>query len=64
MERSAESEQTERWIAAKRGFLFPVRAFSKVFRGKYLDALSQAFERGGASLCRARKGKKLTNRRI
>ncbi|MGH8654002.1 MAG: transposase [Gammaproteobacteria bacterium] len=46
MERSAESEQTERWIAAKRGFLFPVRAFSKVFRGKYLDALSQAFERG------------------
>ncbi|MGH8654775.1 MAG: IS91 family transposase [Gammaproteobacteria bacterium] len=42
----ALSGDGERWIAAKRGFLFPVRALSKVFRGKYLDALSQAFERG------------------
>jgi len=42
----ALSPDGERWIAAKRGFLFPVRALSKVFRGKYLDALSQAFERG------------------
>ena len=34
----------ERWIPAKRGFLFPVRALSEVFRGKYLAALQQAFE--------------------
>ena len=33
-----------RWIPAKRGFLFPVRALSIVFRGKYLEALRQAFE--------------------
>jgi Putative transposase/Transposase zinc-binding domain len=34
----------ERWIPAKCGFLFPVRALSVVFRGKYLAALQQAFE--------------------
>ena len=33
-----------RWIAAKAGFLFPVRAMSTVFRAKYLDALRQAFD--------------------
>ena len=32
-----------RWIAAKDGFLFPVRALSHVFRAKYLDVLRQAF---------------------
>ncbi|MGH7331207.1 MAG: IS91 family transposase [Candidatus Rokuibacteriota bacterium] len=31
-----------RWIAAKPGFLFPVRALAKVFRGKYLAALERA----------------------
>ncbi len=35
-----------RWIPAKAGFLFPVRALAKVFRGKYLDALRRAFEAG------------------
>jgi hypothetical protein len=34
------------WIAAKPGFLFPTRALSKVFRGKYLDYLAQAYQRG------------------
>jgi antitoxin ParD1/3/4 len=34
----------ERWIPAKRGFLFPVRGLAVVFRGKYLEALRQAFE--------------------
>jgi hypothetical protein len=34
------------WRAAKRGFLFPVKALSQVFRGKYLAALSHAFEHG------------------
>jgi hypothetical protein len=34
------------WHAAKRGFLFPVKALSQVFRGKYLAALTDAFEHG------------------
>lgn len=32
-----------RWRPAKRGFLFPVRALARVFRGKYLAGLQQAF---------------------
>jgi len=36
-----------RFIAARPGFLFPVRALSQVFRGKYLDALRHAFDAGG-----------------
>jgi hypothetical protein len=35
-----------RWISPRRGFLFPVKALSKVFRGKFLDALSDAFAKG------------------
>jgi len=35
-----------RWIPARRGFLFPVRALSKVFRGKYLAALVRARAQG------------------
>jgi hypothetical protein len=31
-----------RWIPAKPGFLFPVRALAQVFRAKYLDALHAA----------------------
>jgi hypothetical protein len=31
------------WVAPRRGFLFPVKALSKVFRGKFLAALSRAF---------------------
>jgi hypothetical protein len=42
----ALSEDGERWIAAKPGFLFPVRALSAVFRGKYLEALALAHRRG------------------
>jgi hypothetical protein len=34
------------WIAPRRGFLFPVKALSKVFRGKFLPALSNAFAKG------------------
>lgn len=30
------------WIASRRGFLFPVKALSKVFREKFLDALKAA----------------------
>jgi len=42
----ALSPDGERWIAAKPGFLFPVRALSAVFRAKYLEALSQAYNGG------------------
>ena len=34
------------WISPRRGFLFPVRALSIVFRAKYLEALKGAFEAG------------------
>jgi hypothetical protein len=35
-----------KWVAAKRGFLFPVHALSRVFRGKFVAALKEA-RRGG-----------------
>ncbi len=35
-----------RWIAARKNFLFPVKALSRVFRGKFLTLLQQAGERG------------------
>jgi len=35
-----------RWLRARAGFLFPVRALAKVFRGTYLAALQRAFARG------------------
>ena len=38
------------WISAKKGFLFPVRALSRVFRGKYLEGLTGAFKRGDVKL--------------
>jgi hypothetical protein len=45
----ALSPDGSRWIPAKRGFLFPVRALSRVFRGKYLELLQQAH--GRRELC-------------
>lgn len=41
----ALSPDALRWLPAKRGFLFPVRALSRVFRGKYLAGLRRLFER-------------------
>jgi hypothetical protein len=38
------------WLRARRGFLFPVKALSQVFRGKFLAALSSALERGALLL--------------
>jgi hypothetical protein len=35
-----------RWIKARPNFLFPVKALSMVFRGKFLDLLKQAGEKG------------------
>jgi hypothetical protein len=34
------------WISSRRGFLFPIQALSAVFRGKFLAALSRAFDIG------------------
>jgi hypothetical protein len=42
----ALSHDAQRWVPAKPGFLFPTRALSNVFRGKYLDYLQQAYQRG------------------
>lgn len=36
------SENGDRWISAPKNFLFPVKALSAVFRGKYIDFLRQA----------------------
>ena len=36
----------DRWIPAKNNFLVPVRALSKMVRGKFLDGLQRAFEQG------------------
>ncbi len=35
-----------KWVTGKRGFLFPLKALSKVFRGKFIDALKQARQEG------------------
>ena len=35
-----------RWIAGRSKFFLPVRILSRVFRGKFLDCLQQAFARG------------------
>jgi hypothetical protein len=42
----ALSPDGQRWIPAQNGFLFPTAALSRVFRGKYLDFLAQAYQRG------------------
>jgi hypothetical protein len=39
-----------RWIPAKPGFLFPVRALAQVFRAKYLEALDRAATAGKLAL--------------
>jgi len=40
------SLEGDRWIPAKNNFLVPVRALSKMVRGKFLDGLQKAFEQG------------------
>jgi hypothetical protein len=42
----ALSSDQRRWIAAPKNFLFPVKALSRVFRGKFLDLLGRAHQRG------------------
>jgi putative transposase len=40
------SPNGQRWVSTRPGFLFPVRALSKVFRGKFLAGLRQLRARG------------------
>ena len=42
----ALAPEGRRWIPAKPGFLFPVKALSTVFRGKFLAGLAAAVARG------------------
>ena len=41
------------WIRSPRGFLFPITALSQVFRGKFLAALTRAFDTGALKLAGA-----------
>lgn len=38
------------WITARRGFLFPVKALSRVFRGKFVAGLMRLFHAGALKL--------------
>ena len=38
------------WITSRRGFLFPVKALSQVFRGKFIAGLTRLFHRGALKL--------------
>ena len=37
------SSDGQRWIHSRKNFLFPVKALSRVFRGKFIDYLKKAF---------------------
>jgi hypothetical protein len=39
-------DASPRWIGCRKGFFLPVKVLSRVFRGKYLAALRQAFDEG------------------
>jgi len=36
----------KKWVSCKKDFFIPVKVLSKVFQGKYLDCLKQAYEKG------------------
>lgn len=42
----ALADEGNRWLAGSSTFLFPVQALSLVFRGKFVDALQQAWVKG------------------
>jgi hypothetical protein len=41
-----EVEPSPRWLSCRPGFFLPVRVLSRLFRGKYLAHLRQAFDQG------------------
>ncbi len=43
------SPDGSRWIGCRKGFFLPVRVLSRVFRGKFLAMLGNAFDRGKLS---------------
>jgi hypothetical protein len=43
----------EHWITSRRGFLFPVKALSQVFRGKFVTGLTRLFHAGRLKLAGA-----------
>ncbi len=43
---NGDIEVSPRWTRCRPGFFLPVRVLSRVFRGKYLELLQQAFDRG------------------
>lgn len=42
----ALSHDGSRWIASRKRFLFPVRALSRVFRGKFIELLEKSYHTG------------------
>ena len=40
------SSDGNRWISCRKGFFFPVRVMSTLFRGKFLDLFKSCFKRG------------------
>lgn len=44
------SEDGQRWISSRRSFFLPVRVLSRLFRGKYLAYLRQAYRAGALTL--------------
>ncbi len=40
----------DRWVSSRRRHLFPVRVLSRLFRGKFLAALSRAYSKGSLDL--------------
>jgi hypothetical protein len=40
------SEEAARWVSCRPGFFLPVRVLSRVFRGKYLELVRNAFNEG------------------
>ena len=51
------------WVQSRRGFLFPITALSQVFRGKFLAALTRAFDTGALKLAGATATLAQTNAR-
>ena len=49
-------DQGARWASARDNFLFPVKALSKVFRGKYIAFLKAAFRKGSLQFPPAPEG--------
>lgn len=44
------SRDGSRWVSCRPGFFLPVRVLGRLFRGKFLDHLRQAFEQGRLGL--------------